>query len=319
MSTTNHDGVSSSVVQAALFERIARVRELQAQLRKRPVTGSLRGLKKILFQALRSTFSRQFAVNAATIDLIESLSRDLDRLRLHVHRRSGDAAAQPPPASSGPAIAFGEVMASCGMTQDQAKLNNIRPLVGFDAVYSAPAELRMPERVALYGLVFGLQPKHCLEIGTFRGGSTAIICGALDDTGCGELACVDPTPQVDPVLWARLAGRCRMFEGPSPDILPEVAREVGAAFDFAFIDGNHTHAFVKRDIAAVLPLMADDAHLLFHDANYPDVERAIDESVAEHRELVDCGLVSVEPTIFRDGDTETTWAGLRLLRFRRGK
>ena len=71
-----------------------------------------------------------------------------------------------------------EVLASCGQSQDQAKINNIRPLHGFNAVYSAPAELRMPERVALYSLVFGLQPRNCLEIGTFRGGSSAIICGA---------------------------------------------------------------------------------------------------------------------------------------------
>jgi hypothetical protein len=98
-----------------------------------------------------------------------------------------------------------------------------------------------------------------------------------------------------------------------------VRKEAGAPFDFAFIDGNHTFEFVKRDIAAVLPLMADASYLLFHDANYPDVKRAIDESVAECSELTDCGLVSVEPTIFQEGDKVTTWAGLRLLRLQRGK
>jgi hypothetical protein len=126
-------------------------------------------------------------------------------------------------------------------------------------------------------------------------------------------------PKVDPALWSQLSQRCRMFEGPSPDILPEVRRQVGVPFDFALIDGNHTYDFVKRDIAAVLPLMADASYLLFHDANYPDVKRAIDVSVAENRELVDCGLISVEPTIFQEGDKVTTWAGLRLLRLQRGK
>jgi predicted O-methyltransferase YrrM len=169
----------------------------------------------------------------------------------------------------------------------------------------------------LYGLVFGLQPKHCLEIGTFRGGSTAIICGALDDTGFGDLACVDPLPQVDSELWDRLSGRCRMFEGPSPDILPEVGRQVGAAFEFAFIDGNHTYDYVRRDVLGVLQLMADDAHLLFHDGNYPDVKRAIDELVTERDELTDCGLISIEPTLFQNEDGVTAYAGLRLLRFQR--
>ena len=40
-------------------------------------------------------------------------------------------------------------MASCGQTQDQARLNNIRILGGFNAVYTSPAEMRIPERVAL--------------------------------------------------------------------------------------------------------------------------------------------------------------------------
>ena len=47
------------------------------------------------------------------------------------------------------AISTGEVLASCGQTQDQAKLNNIRVLNGFNTVYTSPAEMRMPERVAL--------------------------------------------------------------------------------------------------------------------------------------------------------------------------
>lgn len=236
---------------------------------------------------------------------VKELTQELDSLR---NTRESAGAAE---------IAFGEVVASCGLTQDQARLNNIRHLTGFQSVYSAPAELRMPERVALYGLVFGLQPKHCLEIGTFRGGSTAIICGALDDTGFGDLACVDPLPQVEPELWSRLSGRCRMFEGPSPDILTEVGRQVAATFEFAFIDGNHTYDYVRRDVLGVLPLMADDAHLLFHDGNYPDVKRAIDELVTERDELTDCGLISIEPTLFQNEDGVTAYAGLRLLRFQR--
>jgi predicted O-methyltransferase YrrM len=175
----------------------------------------------------------------------------------------------------------------------------------------------MPERVALYSLVFGLQPRNCLEIGTFRGGSTAIICGAMDDTGFGQLACVDPTPKVAPELWAQVSHRCRMFEGRSPEILLEVARLSGAAFDLAFIDANHTYECVRRDFEAVIPLLASEAYLLFHDGNYPGVKRAIDEIVAERNELVDCGLLSVEPTVLQENGQGVTYAGLRLVRFQR--
>ena len=215
------------------------------------------------------------------------------------------------------AFATGEVLASCGQTQDQAKLNNIRPLGGFNSVYTSPAEMRMPERVALYSLIFGMQPRNCLEIGTFRGGSSAIICGAMDDTGFGQLACVDPMPKIEPELWSQMSNRCRLFEGPSPDILSEVARQVDEPFDFALIDANHTYDAVRRDIAGVLPYLADSAYLLFHDANYPDVKRAIDESVVSCSQLTDCGLMSVEPTVLYENGQSITWAGLRLLKYQR--
>jgi hypothetical protein len=108
-----------------------------------------------------------------------------------------------------------------------------------------------------------------------------------------------------------------MFQGPSPDVLPEVARQTGAEFDFAFIDANHTYDFVRRDIEGVLPLLASEAYLLFHDGHYPDVRRAVDAAVRETQELTDAGLVSVEPTTLHENGQSTQWAGLRLVRFRR--
>jgi predicted O-methyltransferase YrrM len=215
--------------------------------------------------------------------------------------------------------ADGEVLASCGQLQNQAKLNGIRPLPGFQNVFSSPAELRMPERVALYSLVFGLQPRNCLEIGTFRGGSTAIICGALDDTGRGTLACVDPTPLVTPELWSQLKHRCTMFKGCSPDVLQKVAASVKDRFDFVFIDGNHTYECLSSDIRGVTPYLADHAVVVFHDAHYEGVRRAIDEAVSGASEFVDFGLISVEPTVLREGDGAVSYAGLRMLRFVRSE
>lgn len=220
-------------------------------------------------------------------------------------------------APAGSAFSSSETLASCKQVQNQAQLNGIRRLAGFDAVYSAPAELRMPERVAIYSLVFGLQPQRSLEIGSFRGGSTAIIHAALSDTGKGHLWCVDPDPKIDPELWAHLSDRCRMFQGFSPHVLKAVAADAGGAFDFAFIDGNHAYEDLREDIRGVLPLMSDGAHLLFHDALHDSVRRAIADAVSTHPELVDCGMVSVEPTVLQQGGREEIWAGLHLLRCRR--
>ena len=202
-------------------------------------------------------------------------------------------------------------------TQHQARPVSKPTLSGFERVYSSPAQMRMPERVALYSLIFGIQPRNCLEIGTARGGSAAIISGAMDDLGFGQLSCVDPMPQVDPVLWAEISNRCTMFEGTSPGILPKALEAAGAKFDFALIDGDHNFEAVCADIANVLPYLTDDAYVLFHDAHNEGVKRAIDEAVSSSKELIDCGLMSVERTILQENGHCSTWAGLRLLRFRR--
>ncbi len=319
VSTKSYQGGLASPIQGSMTERIAQVRELQSELHTRPVTGSLRGLKKMVFQTIRSTFSRQFTLNSVTVDLIESLHREVERLKPRLESQTLEMQQQAltllPPQHIEQQIATGVVKASCGLTQDQAQLNNIRPLHGFNFVYTSPAEMRMPERVVLYGLIFGLQPKNCLEIGTFRGGSSAIIFGALDDTGAGQLACVDPNPQVEPELWGRLAKRCRMFPGSSPDILPEIVRQTGGKFDFALIDGDHPYESVKRDLEGVLDVLTDDAYVLFHDAHSPGVKRAVDEAISAHPTLTDCGMISVEPTILVEQGETKTWAGLRLIRF----
>lgn len=298
----------------AISSRISDIRSMQSDLRTRPVTGSMSGVKRLFYQLMRSTFSRQHALNSATLDLIETIYREAGR-----QRPSQAPAPAHELASAQTAISAGATRASSGQMQDQAELNGIRPLAGFNAVYTAPAEMRLPERVALYGLVFGIKPRNVLEIGTFRGGSTAIMCGAMDDTGFGEIACVDSAPAVDDELWSRLRHRCQMFVGLSPDVLPTVQQQTGAPFDFALIDGDHERDGLLRDIAGVLPLMADDSYLLFHDAHYGGVKQAIDEAVQSNNSLADCGLLSVEPTILHDNGKTTSWAGLRLLRFQRHK
>lgn len=302
--------------------RIKQLRELQAELRETPVKGSFLTVRRFLYKLLRSTFNRLFTVNAATLDLIEKIYREIENGQIQprdemVAGASRTARVASPELAANKAFSTGVELASCGQTQDQARVNNIRILGGFNSVYTSPAEMRMTERVLLYSLIFGLQPKNVLEIGTFRGGSTAIMCGAMDDTGFGQIACVDPTPKISLELWEQISHRCRMFEGTSPEILTEVARQVKDKFDFALIDANHTYEYVKRDIASVLPYLTDDAYILFHDANYPDVKRAINESVDSNANLTDCGKLSIEPTVLFEKGEQITWAGLRLVKFQR--
>jgi predicted O-methyltransferase YrrM len=190
----------------------------------------------------------------------------------------------------------------------------------FHVVHSAPAWLSMPERVLLYGLVAGLQPTRTLEIGTFQGGSTLIICAALDDLGSGSIVCVDPNPRVAPETWDAVRHRATMVPEGSPGALARAAEIAGGGFDLAFIDGDHSKAGVERDIEATLPTLSDEAHVVFHDANYAEIRDAIDEAVARHRtELSDAGMISVDasPDLPAADGSEVVWGGIRLLRFRR--
>lgn len=317
---------AASVAASAIQGRFHQVRQMQVEFESRPVQGSFRRLKKLVYQVLRTAFRQQFSMNTATVDLIEAVYRDIES------RNSKSISVAPLPTIEKPTPLFdshlvggntgssgapAETPLATAQIPDQNDANNIRPLHGFEAVYTAPAQMRMPERVALYSLIYGIQPRNCLEIGTCQGGSSAIICHAMNDMGFGRLTCVDPMPQIAPQLWSQISNRCRLFQGPSPHILQEVARHIDAPFDFALIDGDHAYDGVVRDITGVLPYLADRAYLLFHDAHFPDVQRAIDEAVATNPQLTDCGMVSVESTVLFEHGQKVTWGGLRLLRYQR--
>jgi cephalosporin hydroxylase len=191
----------------------------------------------------------------------------------------------------------------------------------FNVVHTAPAWLTIQERILIYALVAALQPTRVLEIGTFHGGSTLIISAALDDLGsAAPLLCVDPEPQVDPADWAMVKHRATMIRGRSPDALAAAREAAGGPFDFVLIDGDHSQDGVARDIVGVVPTLADDSHLLLHDALYWRVQEGIVRGLeATPDSFEDAGVVSVEgsPETSTEDGREVRWGGLRLLRYHR--
>lgn len=185
----------------------------------------------------------------------------------------------------------------------------------FGVVHDVPAWMPVYERVLLYGLVVGLRPERVLEIGTFQGGSTMVMCAALDDLGAGKIVCVDPDPRLAGETWDAIRHRATMVAKPSPEALMEALAVAGAPFDFALIDGDHSRAGVDRDIDATVPVLADEAHVIFHDAHYHEVQEAIDAALERHPgRFQDAGLVSRGRTVDENG---VPWGGLRLLRYTR--
>lgn len=281
-------GSRTQSTSSAFAARMARLRQLQRQFREEPLGGRLLGVKKLVHWFTASAFDRQAKVIDTLIDTMDHLAIERERI---VSRLS--LALLPPgtplPAPPGPAAALAAHVS---------------------AAIGAEAEMLLPERVAMFSLIYGLKPKTVLEIGTFRGGSALIMVQAMDANGFGELFCVDPQPRIPPAVWSAIAHRATLFEGASPGIVTQVAAAVPGGFDFALIDGDHSYEGALADAEAVLPHMAPGGRMAFHDAHFDQVEKAIDDFATRHPEIADAGLVSVEANPVAG---EGVWGGIRLL------
>src|SRR5262249_32610819 len=135
-----------------------------------------------------------------------------------------------------------------------------------DVLRGAPCWMTTSERLVLYALVFGLRPRRYLEIGSFQGGSAMIVAAALEASrNPGRMVCVDPEPRIAPEHWRRVEARATLITGASPDVLPRARSVAGGRFDFALVDGDHTHDGVRRDLDGIVEHLEDRAHLLCHD------------------------------------------------------
>ncbi|MFN8542829.1 MAG: class I SAM-dependent methyltransferase [Candidatus Binatia bacterium] len=191
-------------------------------------------------------------------------------------------------------------------------------LVPLDVIRWAPCWMTRAERLLLYGLTFALRPERYLEIGTYRGGSAAIVATAMDALGSsGRVVCVDAGHEVDPPVWERIRHRATQVIGRSPEVLPS-ARVAGGGepFDLVLIDGDHSYEGVLRDAHAVLDHVAPGAYLLCHDGFNPGVAAALDRFCREQAtRVLDAGVLTREVTQGEDAEGRPTrWGGLRMMR-----
>ena len=186
-----------------------------------------------------------------------------------------------------------------------------------ERVCHAPAEQLVSERLMMFSLIVGLKPKRVLEIGTHWGGSTEIICSALDLNDEGKMVTVDPDPLMADFVKVSTANRAHSLVGYSPDAIPEAIAILGGAPDFIFIDGDHTYEGVKRDFIAALEVINKPGNILFHDSHFYEISDAIDEVIASSpHALVDCGTLTAEKASENRtvNGRSVDWGGLRLVR-----
>jgi hypothetical protein len=131
--------------------------------------------------------------------------------------------------------------------------------------------LSLDEATLLHNNALPFRAKRGLEIGCHYGWSTAHLVAAGLDLDVIDPALGHPDQMRDVQDSLRPVGPTRLWAGFSPNIVPAVRAVKPEPWSFAFIDGYHEGDAPRDDARAVLPLMADDALVVFHDLISPHV------------------------------------------------
>lgn len=117
------------------------------------------------------------------------------------------------------------------------------------------------ERMLLYWLVKELKPKVVIETGTHRGLTSLYMAHALYENGVGHLTTYDPFE------WGQRGNFAKFLElMPYVTYKQKPGKEMDESdIDFAFIDGFHNFKDVFDEIRVLLPRLAKNATVVFHD------------------------------------------------------
>jgi predicted O-methyltransferase YrrM len=179
-----------------------------------------------------------------------------------------------------------------------------------DVVFSEPHDMPIGDRIVLYALIRGIQPKSYLEIGVRWGGSARIVANAMEANGFGKAVGLDPNVSDFRPKEKELHGRYQAVTGYSPEATPKAAHVLGSEIDFVFIDAVHTYSAVKADLEGVTRFLSPGGYVLFHDAFHQGINQAIDEFLEQHTDFIDLGIVSKNPVV----DLPVSYCGLRLIK-----
>ena len=135
------------------------------------------------------------------------------------------------------------------------------------------------EQVILYGLVYDLKPKMIVETGTHKGLSTLWMAHALYDAGVeAEIHTADPNN------WGA-RGNFRKFPELEKYITIHETRgdqmEIEDEIDFIFLDGLHEKDEVLSEMEHLMPHMAKDCVVVFHDCKKDNKLVGVNAAVKE--------------------------------------
>jgi hypothetical protein len=164
------------------------------------------------------------------------------------------------------------------------------------------------ERLALTGLLARHQPYCSIEVGTYQGGSLSLIC---------QYSKMIFSIDIDETIPSRLnLPNVNFLTGPSHVILPHLLNELdraGIPIEFVLIDGDHSAAGVKRDIACLLRYVPKKPMFVaLHDSFNPECRQGMLEAGWERSPH--CHWVDLDFVPGRIGGQQL-WGGLALAQF----
>jgi predicted O-methyltransferase YrrM len=118
----------------------------------------------------------------------------------------------------------------------------------------------------IYALVRNVRPQHVVEIGTYNGGTSEVICRALHENGFGTLHTIGPfdAERVLPIFetWPNeLLDHLRFYDMTSMEFYYELAaRDIRP--DIAFVDGDHSYEAALFDIQTLAKRLSPRGFIL---------------------------------------------------------
>ena len=178
-------------------------------------------------------------------------------------------------------------------------------------VAGIPGMITMEEADFLYRLAASVSTGCIVEVGSYRGRSTtALALGAGSSGRQIPVFAVDPHEERTGAMGGQfgaedraqffrsmLSTKCyrivRLVNLSSETVSPGWSSPVG----LVWLDGDHTHEAVRRDVEAWMPHLVSGGLIAFHDAQKPDLGPAmlIEEMVrsGDHEELEGAGSIRV--------------------------
>jgi len=137
----------------------------------------------------------------------------------------------------------------------------------------------LDEASILHALALPFAGKPALEIGCWRGWSTAhlLAAGVVLDVVDPILADEGPREEIRAIARGLgAADRATLLGANSPGGVVQAAERRGEPWSFIFIDGDHEAPGPFLDAVGVAPYAADDAMIVFHDLASPHVAAGLD-------------------------------------------